>query len=634
MLLVLFAQLALEPQPFTLVVRDRFGRAVADVAICAVHENGCVPLPGGAERLAAPGATLRIEAPAFEPLEVKAEARVELTLRAKGSISARALSPDEKRPLDATFALAEVKGARTFTERALVEKRVALPPRPKSADVTLDDIPPGTYVLSWSGADLARGERVVTVRKDESRALGNLAVERGVAVSGAVRDEIGTGLAGVAVSLSQEAVFDESVGLVHRTTTAADGTFQLRGVGLGEKLRTIARRNGFLVERGVWGGETRLEIVLQKGQTVTGVVKDAEGEALPGVVAVLSYRSESGHVPGDDATTDADGRFVLTRTARPKGLLTIRPKGFRPLYRDVDEQGARSPKEVDLGELVLSHGRTVSGTVTRRSTGEPVPDALVVAERSTPIPLGGADRYQTSEAAAARTEADGHYEIPGLPDDAPLRIRAAKDGFAIQTLASEVERDVYDFVLSTGGRVEGTVCGPPWEIASSVIWVGGSSAQQAKVDAAGRFVLENREAGPLRLSRAWVIRNPYQPAQVGQMSGLSSATVEVKEDETVPARIACDGIPVSGTVTLDGKPLASHRGIALVGEDGADDEDFLTDEAGRFSFRARKPGLYRFDVHGFATSTFFKTPDGLGCQVPPGGTDTCAVAVALPSKTP
>src|SRR5262249_44127916 len=153
------------------------------------------------------------------------------------------------------------------------------------------------------------------VRANETTSAGSLAVVAGLTLPGSVRDDVGGRIAGVRITLSPEAVFEGTRGLVLTATSDADGAFVFHGVKAGAKLAWGARKTAFAIERGVWGGESRLEINMDRAQTIVGLVRNPDGEPLAGASVDITYRPKPGAFQGGipPVQSDAEGRFEITR---------------------------------------------------------------------------------------------------------------------------------------------------------------------------------------------------------------------------------------------------------------------------------------------------------------------------------
>jgi hypothetical protein len=108
----------------------------------------------------------------------------------------------------------------------------------------IDGIAPGSYELALRGPEFAeRFQRDVTVEAGELTDLGTIVVERGRSVSGVVRDRGGRPIGGAEVVVARQLIgdgksaavqlgegVDDRLG-VRRTTSQADGTYRIAGVG-------------------------------------------------------------------------------------------------------------------------------------------------------------------------------------------------------------------------------------------------------------------------------------------------------------------------------------------------------------------------------------------------------------------
>ena len=196
--------------------------------------------------------------------------------------------------------------------------------------------------------------------------------------------------------------------------TDAEGAFRVEGVPPGT-VSVLVRAGGLAPAReGLElepGARATLNIELQRGVTVTGVVLDAAGRTVPGAkIAQGSYAEFlSSYVhAGPDGSFRLDGLPVgaVSIGAGSKGLGVAR----------LDTTAA--PGQVLTWNPVLRVGDGVSGTVVDE-TGVPRVGWLVSAAERT---------RSTSWRGQRKTGADGGFEIPNCPS-APLRLDVfAPDG--------------------------------------------------------------------------------------------------------------------------------------------------------------------------------------------------------------
>ncbi len=165
----------------------------------------------------------------------------------------------------------------------------------------------------------------------------------------------------------------------------------------------------------------RSDVVVMLGNpavthTFKGSVSDANGPVANARVSVMSVGMLPFLVTGK---TDASGAFSVDV---PGGTYVVRAEatGYIPEYfddvltQDKATEFVTDPAvpTIDNIDFILSEGGKIRGTVTDAATSDPIADAIVFA-------MSGSQRIPPSGSNAgfhARTDAQGNYEITGLPD--------------------------------------------------------------------------------------------------------------------------------------------------------------------------------------------------------------------------
>ncbi|MCB9898039.1 MAG: carboxypeptidase regulatory-like domain-containing protein, partial [Planctomycetes bacterium] len=202
------------------------------------------------------------------------------------------------------------------------------------------------------------------------------------------------------------------------------------------------------------GGEHAVDrLVVQDEVLVRGRLVDDEGRPLAGVrVAREDVQDHPSGAPYDFAEvrfadfeplTDADGRF-LVRGAGP-GLLRLSVRlpgrvGWSARLELV--AGAR----IELGDVLVTHGRALAGSVVDDASGAPLADARVLVTSSPPSGVLGGCIFRSFPEDGdvllteldqvgshpfydeSSTDVDGRFRIAGL-DQASMSLYAVRDGF-------------------------------------------------------------------------------------------------------------------------------------------------------------------------------------------------------------
>lgn len=198
-------------------------------------------------------------------------------------------------------------------------------------------------------------------------------------VSGRVTKHTGGALAGATVALVRTGYGGDGEATPFVATTDAGGAWSIENVPHGDYVAS-ATASEFLPANhkrfAVAAGEHHagIDISLEAGGVlVRGTVSDFDGKPIAGARIQVSHSSETEARAPFLVLTDAHGAYELLL---PDGAhwFTARHDEFTPAYRPVDVAGAA--QSVDFK---LVRGGTIRGVVIARSTGKPVPGAIVEA---------------------------------------------------------------------------------------------------------------------------------------------------------------------------------------------------------------------------------------------------------------
>lgn len=418
--------------------------------------------------------------------------------------------------------------------------------------------------------------------------VGTLRLARAVALRGVVRTRDGIPIAGAAVylmphevvpslnQLDMFGVFDRLFSpelVVASRRTDAEGTFEFARAAPGS-YAIGAFADGYsgqysdmvLADR---GPSLPIDIRLDAGHELTGVVVDAEGTPVEG--AELALLSESGRqalmLKTVKARSGPDGRFRFPAIERRPKLLFVRAHGF----------ASNAMKDVLPGDevrVVMSSGVRVAGRVFDVETGAGLPWVRV-----------GVMGYSRPVFAAAESDEDGRFVIPNAPGEGTRFVIIDHGVYDLEL--DEAQRETsfmggirldtvvtgelgLDLPLRRGGTVSGRVveAGTGAPLAGVRVshvshgmaerQVATRSPRTALSDERGLFTLRGVPPGPLRLAAhaGW-------SAPLADVSGEPYTTVAEDWDgraELPDIELRVHGpLTIAGIVRNDAGPVVGAR---------------------------------------------------------------------------
>ncbi|MHC4958868.1 MAG: hypothetical protein ACYTGN_10885 [Planctomycetota bacterium] len=236
-----------------------------------------------------------------------------------------------------------------------------------------------------------------------------LRMPAGVTTKGTAVDAVtGEPVRGVRVGLGKE--------FLYPVEADDEGRFAFRGWSQVLSDRLLVRAPGYVTGEIAPAGADAGKVLLQRGNRITGRLVDERGATVPD--ALLAVRGTLG--ASYETTSDAEGRFVFGATVTGGGnTLTVLDSSRSRRQLDFDPP-ATEPGELDLGNIVLLDGQTITGVV-RHADGGPAANV--------PVQLDGTDARRRERKPArqgalvnlrerVRTDANGRFEFarmaPGL----------------------------------------------------------------------------------------------------------------------------------------------------------------------------------------------------------------------------
>lgn len=407
-------------------------------------------------------------------------------------------------------------------------------------------------------------------------------------------------VAGATVELETDEPFDdtmfEQVGIaLPRTTTGADGRFELSGALLDGKLRLVARAEGL-------GAARSAEIEVRAGDLVEGVeLQLAATGALRGTIVGPDGRTVAGaefryadlrddpHDPlgyrlvlANWEPADPEGRFTIENLRPGRWVVEVRAPGCRS--RKSAEILVESDRTADAGTLTLARGHRIEGVVVAED-GRPVRGAHLEAKPLPPLAPGASPPPGPLETA----DDEGRFAFEEL-EARDYELHAQARGFAPAVLGpAAADGPPVRIVLAAGLAIEGVVIGPDGRPAKD-IWVTltGSVATQGEwTDRRGRFRFDDLPAGEYEIGI-----NHWEGLPAGR-SGVLAGTKDLRFE--LETGLSIEGVVVDpdGEAPPYGFVQAWAKGSNPSAENFGSAPQAIVKENGEFRITGLQPGKYR-----------------------------------------
>lgn len=428
-------------------------------------------------------------------------------------------------------------------------------------------------------ATMAAGETTVVVT-----------LHRGASVAGTVVDGSGAAIEGARVLPEHLGHVDDLYDVRYDAVlTDAKGRFRLTGLPR-ETTRIRAHHPSHApgasspIVLADGGDRTGVVIVLERGARLRGTVVDLAGAPVPGAeVRVSADTVLDGQVRR--VAADASGRFEMSGLPRRPMFVMAASDGATSKTMRVELSAAAADLELRLEQVASIEGVVVT------SSGEPVPEARVVAERTN----RGNDfeqvelRLRGTESAIAGMDGrfrisplePGSYQVRAIRPGSPSDLLGMRLGVPVETGAQA--RIVVDELSTLTGKVAFEDGKPVTQFSIRL----GTAPLRRFSTADGAFVIEDVPAGRqfVEISGPGIVAHPLVDVTIEPTRTTDLGTITVSDGRRITGSVLDrNGRSVAGATIVVAREIRAD-GTSLVPYPDHRVTQVVTDAGGRFEIR-------------------------------------------------
>ena len=418
----------------------------------------------------------------------------------------------------------------------------------------LSGLSPARYAVAAASEGYLTAQIAGVNASGQTGPPANLALRKAASIAGKVTDEKGQPVAGASVRITREMSMRRMLrGAVSNpaslmggpgVSTAADGSFRMRGLEPEKNLSLEASRTGYATARkpGVTlrAGDAIKDValVVRRGLEARGKVVDGQQQPVAGA-EIRAVHREDGMAGGarvqmrmmglerdkPDAYSGKDGAFALKGLEEGQYTLAVVKEGFA--RKTVPSVEVKAAGENVWPLVTLTAGAPIGGLV-KDSAGGPISGAQIFA-----IDMGSGGRPQNST-----SDADGKFRLEGFTADRPIMLNVSAQGYATQQKNVTPPAADVAVVLKTAGTVRGRVEDADTKKPITDFTVGrtgprGGGPMQIMIGRGGGDQVFQSDDGSFELTEIppgkWTVRGSAAGYRSAEASGIEIGEGETKE---------------------------------------------------------------------------------------------------------
>jgi hypothetical protein len=393
---------------------------------------------------------LRVEHEQYQPVEepiVVPRDGMRLVVEEGSKLSGSVVEEDGSGVVGATVVLERQRGS-------LASETVKSTFSDAEGKFSLRGVPKGEFTLLATIESKGTPSRKTSLKVSTGSAAAPavLRFPKGLSISGTVSDANGDPIAGAEVFASRrmekKASRQEVDGQTGTATSTDSGAFRIEHLE-GGRYSISAAKAGFYdfsdAERTVAAGDQGLRLSMRRAPRVKGRIVKAGG--VPVTRFEIERKTISDPAGAFDLPLSNLWQFSGSSESKSR-LIHVHAAGFAVAMRAVR---ADALEDIDLGEIAMSQGRTLTGRVIDASTKAALPGVAISVRAADDANAIWTPRRPTS----AFSDGQGNFAVTDAPDG-EIVVGAWLEGY-VPWNSSTGPASPLTIALSSGGRIVGSI---------------------------------------------------------------------------------------------------------------------------------------------------------------------------------
>lgn len=320
--------------------------------------------------------------------------------------------------------------------------------------IRFDRLTRGKYLVESASQDSVVAAEDALIEIESASCRAKVRLQKSVTMRGRIVDAEARPIAAASAILTETIAYG-SLPRYHTCDVGDDGRFAFERVTPGTSVVVTIDESRFVqkrIERDIELAADEIDlgdIVMESGAVIEGIVRDANGSAIPRAEIYLMSAADRPNDGPARTMSDKHGAFEFRRVRCVEHRVVAFSGSHFAAWTSI--VATKPDEKTATLTMTLNKAPTLSGIV-KDSEGRPIAGAVVTARWAADPTIAGPDGFtavipvwiQRSATSHATSTDDGGFTLPKVPIGMPIQLTAWAEGFdAVRTdLFVESEKDI------------------------------------------------------------------------------------------------------------------------------------------------------------------------------------------------